>query len=298
MIFSTLTPVAQRLWGGTRPLRTVVLGLAATVALVSCGPLSGAWSDLTAPRAEESAQTRATPPTAGVLVRKFEPRYESNITLSQFRQADEYMRIMAPAEMHAPLLLATRYAQTEHMPILIKGKEGNLSRREFTNWGFFAFIADFNAHVRIVEGQAAQPAMPADTYVEAVMTTEKLAQIGAKVGDRLILVHRPPGGSPEPIEVKIVGRWSPIDPDEMYWFYDSGYFSEAVMVAEETYVDVLLPGWDEIGYEYTWFAVYDVNENNSEFISTGISQIRANLADMVGDVKIAICRAEICLEQK
>ena len=286
MIFSTSWSVIKRL--RSRAVCAVCLGLAAMVALVSCGPLAGGFTELTERSTEDSAQSREAPMPARVLVRKFRPRYETGVSLPQYLQADEYMRIMAPAEMRAPLLLATRYAQTEHMPILLPGKEGDLSSRQFTDWGFLAFAADFNAHIRILEGRPAEPALPGDTPIEAIMTTEKLATIGARVGDTLTLVHRLPGNGLVPIEVKIVGRWSPQDPAEVYWFYDSGYFSEALMVAEATYVDVLLPGWKEIGYEYSWYAVYDVDEGNSINIDSGIDQIRTNLADIIGDVEIVV----------
>ena len=118
--------------------------------------------------------------------------------------------------------------------------------------------------------------------------TEKLDKIGAKVGDHLILIYRKPDGTPEPIEVKIVGRWSPTDPDEDYWFYHPPYFNEGIMVAEETYVDVILPSWEEIGYEYTWFMVFDADDINSETVAAGIEHVRSQLAAIVGEVRIAV----------
>ena len=174
------------------------------------------------------------------------------------------------------------------MPILLKGDETNLSTRRFADWGFISFVADFDKHVRILEGRLANPAKTDDPFIEVMMMTEKLNEIGAKVGDHLILVYRMPNGELEPIEVKIVGSWSPIDPNEKYWFYDPPYFNEGLMVAEKTYIDVILPSWEEIGYEYTWFSVFDADESDTDAINTGISQVRLNLATILGKVEIHV----------
>ena len=267
MIYSILARSSKRLRNRSTALLATVIGLAAMAVLVSCGTIApnGLSEPATQGSAAEStsdeAQSGQAPPVS-VLVRKFEQRYETNISLQQYRQADEYLRVRAPSEIGIPVLLSTRYAQTEHMPILMQVGDRDWSARQFADWGFISFVADFDKHVRIVEGRLAEPAKPDDPYIEAVMMTEKLDEIGAQVGDHLILVYRKqPNGEPEPIEVKIVGSWAPEDSKELFWFYDPSYFSEALIVPEETYIDVILPSWEEIGYEYTWFSVFDAGES-------------------------------------
>ena len=293
MIYSILALISKRLRNSNTLLATVI-GLVAMMTLVSCGTLypNGLIDPASQGSAAESnsdeSQSRQARPPASLLVRKFEQRYETNISLLQYQQADEYLRLRALSEIGVPVLLSTRYAQTEYMPILLKDDDANLSTRRFANWGFISFVKDFDKHVRILEGRLANPAKTGDPFIEAVMMTEKLAEIGAKVGDHLILIYRMPGGELEPIEVKIVGSWSPQDSKEIFWFYEPPYFNEGLMVPEETYIDVILPGWQEIGYEYTWFSVFDAGESDTDTINTGISQIRAELAKTVGDVEIHV----------
>ena len=225
MIYSILALSSKRLRNSNALLATVI-GLVAMMALVSCGTLNpnGLNDPATQGSAVESQSRQALPPVS-LLVRKFEQRYETNISLQQYQQADEFLRVTAPSEIGVPVLLSTRYAQTEYMPILLKGDETNLSTRRFADWGFISFVADFDKHVRILEGRLANPAKTDDPFIEVMMMTEKLDEIGAKVGDHLILVYRMPNGELEPIEVKIVGSWSPIDPNEKYWFYHPPYFN-------------------------------------------------------------------------
>jgi len=289
MIYSILTPIRKRLRSRSNALLATVIGLAAMAALVSCAQVNLNRLDdpATQPSADE-AQSRQERSPASLLVRKFERKDETNISLLQYEQADEYLRITAPSEIGVPVLLSTRYAQTEHMAILLKGDDKDLSARQFANWGFISFVADFDKHARIVEGRFANPAKPGDPFIEVVMMTDKLDEIGAQVGDHLILVYRDPGGDPEPIEVKIVGSWAPLDSKDVYWFYHPPYFNEGLMVPEETYIDVILLGWEEIGYEYTWFTVYSAGESDKDAISAGISRIREDLATIFGQVKIHV----------
>ena len=300
MIYSILARSSKRPRYSKSALLAAVFGLVAMAALVSCGTfnLDGLSDPVTQGSATESnsddSQSGQASPPVKVLVRKFERKYETNISLSQYRQADEYLRVRAPSEIGIPVLLSTRYAQTEHMPILTMGDDRNLSTRQFADWGFISFVADFEKHVRIVEGRLANPAKPDDPYIEAVMMTEKLDEIGAQVGDHLILVYRKqPSGELEPIEMKIVGRWVPQDSKDLYWFYEPPYFSESLIVPEVTYIDVILPSWEEIGYEYTWYSVFDAGESDTNAIDTGISQIRADLATIFGDVKIHVWPPDI-----
>ena len=295
MIYSILTPIRKRLRNRGNALLAAVIGLVAVAALVSCAQVNLNRLDVPATQpAADDAQSRQARSPASLLVRKFERRYETNISLLQYQQADEYLRVTAPGEIGVPVLLSTRYAQTEHMPIVLRGNDESQAADQFTGWGFISFVADFDKHVRILEGRLANPAKPGDPFIEAVMMTEKLDEIGAQVGDHLILVYRKqPNGELEPIEVKIVGSWAPRDSKELYWFYDPSYFSEGLIVPEETYIDVILPSWEEIGYEYTWFSVFDAGESDTDAINMGISQIRSNLATIFGEVKIHVWPPEI-----
>ncbi|MDE2815552.1 MAG: hypothetical protein OXM03_05790 [Chloroflexota bacterium] len=283
MPYFTFFPVTQRLRRAFNGLATLVFGLAAMTILVSCAAYAPAGTSGASSDSQQAAQ--AVQPDAHLLIRKFKPKYESNISLRQYRQADEYVRVTAPSEMGAPFAFSTRYAQTEHMPLFAESNKPNsFSRTE--KWGFLAFVAEFEQHAQILEGRFAKPAVPGDPFVEVVMRTEKLDEIGAAVGDRLILTHWDSHGEPRPIGVKIVGRWAPLDHSETYWFYDPEYFNEALMVPEHTYTNVILPRYRGIGYEYTWFATLKLDDRNTDAINTGIARIRSGLGAILGDVEV------------
>jgi putative ABC transport system permease protein len=273
------------------------LGLAAMAVLVACGSLSSLDVGV-AP--DQSPDSRASgPPTAqaSLLVRKFEQRGNDGVSPRQYEQANRFMRDNAPAAFGLTPLLATRYAQTEHKPIFIKGEDSKpFSTRQYTAWGFIAFVGGFEEHVRLLEGRLANPAASGDTLVEAVMTTAKLEEVGARVGDHLILGHRLPNGDWQPIEVKIVGRWAPTNPTDAFWFYDPTYLSEGLVVAEATYFETILASYEAIGYEFTWFTVFGLEENNTDAFAAGVDHVRASLPQILGEVRIAVWPPEIATQ--
>lgn len=276
------------------PVFVALLGLAIAAGLVSCGPLNPSKPSEAAPEdlaKDPEVYAVRQPPSA--LFRKFETRQDSPLTMQQYRQADDYMHSFAPIDIGVPTLLFARYAQTEHMPILKRGENAESSTRRFEHWGFISFIGDFIAHIRILEGRHAEAAQPGSPFIEAVMMTEKLDALGAQVGDFVTLIHRTPNGSLEPIEVKIVGRWTPKDPDEDFWFYDPQYFTESIIVAEGTYTKVVFTGWEGIGYEYTWYMVFAESRIDSERVDAGVEQVLSNLAGMIGDVEVRVWLPEL-----
>lgn len=289
MIYSVLTLIRKRLRNRGNALLAAVIGLVAMAVLVACAQVNlSRLDDPTTQSAAKDSQSRQALSPTSLLVRKFERRLETNISLQQVHQADEYLRVEAPSEIGIPVLLSTRYAQTEHMPIVLRGDDENRAADQVAGWGFISFVADFDKHVRILDGRFATPAKAGDSVIEVVMMKEKLDEIGAQVGDHIILVYRHLGRDPEPIEVKIVGSWAPLDPKELYWFYDPQYFGEALIVPEGTYLDVILPGWEEIGYEYTWFTVYSAGESDKDAIAAAITQIREDLDSIFGQVRVEV----------
>lgn len=294
MTYSILHPIFLRLRQRVSPAFAVLAGLLMIVALVSCGPLYPGQDS----RSPEAAQSGPSAVQASLLVRKYKLRHEEDITLPQYRLADDFMRHTAPAALGLSPILSTRHAQTEYMPLVLKSEDSRVPPVQFAGWGFISFVADFASHARIVEGRPAKPAGLADTVIEAVMMSERIDAIGAKVGDHVVLVYGAPGADLEPIEVKIVGRWVPEDPNGAYWFYQPPRFSEGLMVPEKTYFDVILPGWENIGFEYTWFSVFAIEPGDEDSVNIGVSRIQAELDAILGGVKVAVLPPEILTEDE
>ena len=138
MTYSILVLVTKRLLNNINIVFSTILGLVVTVTLVSSVPLySEGMSEMLLHRALRDTESRQAQPRASLLIRKFEQKNETNISLLQYQQADEYMRVTAPTEMGIPLLLSTRYGQTEHMAILTSGDEVSFSSRQFADWGVY-----------------------------------------------------------------------------------------------------------------------------------------------------------------
>jgi len=84
-----------------------------------------------------------------------------------------------------------------------------------TDLGVVSALDGLEAHARIVDG--AWPA-PGAEPLEAALSSGAADGLGLDVGDVVTLSAR--AGEERTVEVRVVGRWEPIDPDEPYWLGD------------------------------------------------------------------------------
>ncbi len=188
------------------------------------------------------------------------------ITLDDYNRANKYLTDDAPRVMGIPRKLYVTYGQTDSLPLLQRTDEASLTGREFAGYGFIAFIRDFEKHIKILEGRQANPEPDANGDIEAVMATAGMDEIGLDVGDRIVVVYEKDGNL-LPINIHIVGRWYPLNPDDTYWFYQLDYFNNGIMVPESSFFNNIAKPYEGIAHEYAWFMVFDVNairSNNVE----------------------------------
>jgi putative ABC transport system permease protein len=212
------------------------------------------------------------------------------ITLDDYNRANKYITDEAPGVLGIPRKLYVTYGQTDSLPLLTRTSDASLTGREFAGYGFVAFVRDFEQHVTMLAGRLPNPQPDANGDIEAAMATAGLDEIGLEVGDRIVVVWEN-NGVLTPINVHIVGRWYPKDPQETYWFYQLDYFNNAIMVPEQSFFDNVAKPFDGIAHEYAWFSVFDVNairSNNVDQVLNGISEVRSHTASILGNVRMEI----------
>lgn len=212
------------------------------------------------------------------------------ITLDDYDKANEYLSKQAPQVMGIPRTLYVTYGQTDSLPILSRVNEQSLTGREFAGYGFIAFIRDFEKHAKMLDGRLPNPQPDANGDIEAVMATAGLDENGLEVGDRLVVVYEK-NGNLIPVNVKITGRWYPLNPDDTYWFYQLDYFNNAIVVPEASFFANVAKQYEGISHEFAWFMVFDVNairSNNVARVLDGISELRSRTATLLGNVRMEI----------
>jgi len=245
---------------------------------------SGAASDSSASGGSSSgsSSSASAPVTTGNV---YKP-----ITLDDYNRANKYLTDEAPRVMGIPRKLYVTYGQTDSLPLLQRTDESSLTGREFAGYGFIAFIRDFEKHIKILEGRQASPEPDANGDIEAVMATAGMDEIGLDVGDRIVVVYEKDGNL-LPINIHIVGRWYPLNPDDTYWFYQLDYFNNGIMVPEASFFNNIAKPYEGIAHEYAWFMVFDVNairSNNVERVLEGINELRSRTATILGNVRMEI----------
>jgi hypothetical protein len=243
---------------------------------------SSSGADATGSGSSSSAASTPAPVSSGDV---FKP-----ITLGDYDKANKYISDEAARVMGIPRKLYVTYGQTDSLPLLQRTDDVSLTGREFAGYGFIAFVRDFDKHVKMLDGRLPKAEPDANGDIEGVMATAGLDEIGLDVGDRIVVVYEK-NGALTPVNVKITGRWYPLNPDDQYWFYQLDYFNNAIMVPEQAFFDSVAKPYEGIAHEYAWFMVFDVNairSNNVGRVLEGISELRSRTATILGNVRMEI----------
>lgn len=319
--------VLKRIINNISLMLAAVIGLVITVTLVASIPLYSEGMSEQLLYRQLSASAEQVQPKSAILLRHFEeapantPAPAANaagtlantgkgpvvtasgtaykpVTLDQYAKANAYLSDQGEATIGIPRTLYVTYGQSDSLPLLARTDDSSLTGREFTGYGYIAFIRDFQAKVKLLAGRMPDPKPLPNGDLEAVMATAGLDELGIDVGERLVVVWERQGKL-VPINVTITGRWYPNDPTDPYWFYQLDYFNNAIMVSERTFLDHIAPTYDGLPHEFAWFMVFDVKAIRSDNVARildGINDLRSRTATLLGNVRMELSPETILLD--
>ncbi len=153
----------------------------------------------------------------------------------------------------------------------------------------FQFIQGISDHVRVVEGRTPLPATPpadAKTAPSLEVWLGKAAadQLGVRTGDTFEL-HPFWKPAAAPVVVTIAGLIEPKDPNEAYWFRQTGRFIETTtswptypfIVDQSAFADVLanyLPDMDGTFETYAFVDIGHINSRNAQSVENSLGALQ------------------------
>lgn len=240
------------------------------------------------------AGTGATPlPTPPVV-----PDEPEGVSPELYREADALLKDQSEQMLGIPRQIYASYAQTDSLPILLRLDEESLQGRDFAGYGYIAFMEDVQDHSTIIDGRYPNVAKTPEGAIEGMITTKGMDELGIDVGETIVYVFER-NRERIPINVKIVGRWWPKDPDEDYWFYQLDYFNAVVLLPKEAYIQHMMGEYPDAVEELTWFQLFDVDAIRSDNVGTilgGLVNMRTRLTNVLGDVRMEFSPEDILLD--
>jgi putative ABC transport system permease protein len=182
---------------------------------------------------------------------------------------------------------SVRYARTDTLelfPALAEGQRG-IQRGDQITYYSLAFVQDMEAHIELLAGSFPSSQADPDDVVEVLITEEAAREHAFKVGDGYIVV----GEDDVQLQVRIVGIWQAMDPEEVYWFYSPRSFSDLFLVSRETYFGAVVPRLPNSLYNCVWYFVFDpedVRVQEVNRINGGIIRLEATVAHYIPGTRL------------
>ncbi len=277
--FGVLRVVLRRLISHTGLLTAIVAGFVVAVALITCIPIYAEAVGYRILREELSKNDQgiARPPFA--FMYRYIGSQGGPVSWNNIEPVDKYMANRVNGAINLPVELSVRYASTDKVRAL--STDPSQQSGEPLLWANLAFATDLEKHIDMLEGTFPKPA-DANSPVEVLLSERKANELGLQVGEEYQILG-PPDGEPKiSLRVRISGVWKVHDPNEPYWFYSPESFDDTLMMAEDSFMQRVVPATAKPVYTALWFVVFNGESIRSVDVPRLTGSINRTLTEVTG----------------
>jgi len=247
--------VLKRSLNNLRLLTAAFLGLIIAVSIVSAVPLytHGTLERLLRVRLATSDKR----PAGTVWLRHLEDS-QNHATLDQYTQLNNYVDNNIQWIVGLPLQTYVHYVAGDVYVFWPADNRGFIPQAQ-RRYGYLAWQSDLMNHVKMVQGVGLKEELtPAGQDIPVIMNQTTADELHLSVGDRLIYSDVE-SYNPQGVTVKIVGLWTPANPNENYWMYDPYLFNNVLFVSNQNLFNRVFTKLPKAPHEFSWYAIFDSN---------------------------------------
>ena len=271
LIFSALQLVTRRSLANWRLLSSIVIGVLVAVTLVSSTPFySNALNDLGLRHALRQR------PIELVDVQVYTPNYP--IDSESYSKMWQFIDQQVSKNIEPIIRQKERWIKSQTFYVAWSDRPIPTIENRLT--GHFNVFTNLENHVTLVDGRYPDPVPSGLTSeeltdpgfeIEAMIGSETAKIFNVGIGDRLIFFYGY-GDNQEQVTIKLTGIIDPIDPQEEYWFLNTGIFTvepdegmvAPLFIPEQTLFEGIGHIFPYSNATYNWFYYVDLNQVNSE----------------------------------
>ncbi len=271
---------ARRLFSQRGLALATAIGLVTSIALVMSVPL---YTDAVYYRVLQQELSQVTEEGTTLYRPPFAFMFRYVGSLYGLKQWDDITKVNSyltgpgAKTLGLPIKQIIRYGKTDNFRLFPTSDIAYADVKDPLAWVNYAFISDFDKHVKMIEGKlpAAASANP-DDPMEVVVSSTMADQLGFRVGEDFMTFRRTEGeGSQAPVKIpiKIVGIWQPTDPKDEYWFYRQSVFDNQLFIPEASFqgrISSLLN--DEIA-QALWYLILDGSNIHADDVGSLVGHI-------------------------
>ncbi len=257
----------KRLWNHRLLMVCLWLGISFAVGITSAVPL---FTDATQNRLLQGELTEDgsnRPPFA--FMWRYIGAWNGNIDKAGYDQVDTYLSQQAADEMGLPAEEVVRHVASDKLRLFTAGADGSGDTPLI--WTNIGFVTGLQDRIKLVEGD--YPSQDGDSAATEIIISQALAeQLGTQVGEQFVLFNS--SSSEAQVLVQVVGIWTPIDPEDGFWFYPPESFDELLLTAEDQFWQNVAPQFETPVSTAVWYLILDGRRVRPNTVSRLLESIR------------------------
>jgi putative ABC transport system permease protein len=208
--------------------------------------------------------------------------------------ASQFISQQAAAQIGLPLTQVVRYFNSDTMALYPKGETNFNNTKTLLGWYSFSTLNDLEKHITILEGRFPVVDRTPGSTVEVLISKNMADKLGLQAGEEYTTFARmamPDSGAivAVTIPIRIAGIWEPSDPTDSYWFIQTSFLDERMMVTEEIFSQQIASYIAGPIYTCMWYLMLDgsnVQYTDAGPISGRITSVYQQAAEMLPDLKL------------
>jgi putative ABC transport system permease protein len=215
-------------------------------------------------------------------------RWEDVQPVSQFITQQAAVRI------RLPLKQVVRYFNSDTMALYPKGETNFNNTKTLLGWYSFSTLNDIESKITILEGRLPAVNRSAGSTVEVLISKNMADKLGLQAGEEYTTFARlamPDTGATVAvtIPIRIAGIWKPTDPTDLYWFIQTSFLDERMLVTEEIFSQQIASYIAGPIYTSMWYVLLDgsnVQYTDAGPISGRITAVYQQAVELLPDTKL------------
>jgi len=277
MLLSGLTFALKRMWRHRMLVLCLFIGLSLSVALAVAVPLysDGVNYNLLNTALNQAAAESRRPPFSFIF--HYVGSWHAPLEVKQFTPVDQFMGDSISSLIGLPRDGNTRYISTDNLQLYPDGEKIQRSKRlEMVKLAVISGMLETGdaAPIQLIDGRLPQPVAESGRAIEALASLKLANDLGLRAGETYLLYRPAQVGSPafqQP--VTLTGIWSPLNPNDLFWFYPPESFDKRLIIPEETFFGPVAGRLTQPINEAVWRIVFDGSHIRREDVPGLIGRI-------------------------
>ncbi len=198
---------------------------------------------------------------------------------AHYQALRDYMAAPVADDLHLPLQGGMHYAKSDIFQVFpLVGGAYNAGRDQPLLRGYLGFIAGFEQHITLVDGQL--PTLSATGPLEILVHQSLAVDTGIQVGEEYMLFDpsaRTPAGGRTRLEipVRVTGIWTAKPEDSDFWAMSPNAFANVFLTGEAAYIGSVIGLVPHALSDLGWYKIFNGDGVRSEDVAQLLTRMTA-----------------------